>query len=208
MSPEKSGGSAAGRRRLARLRGAALPVGIALFAVACGILSCSDTQITPPITILNAAFTVRPRIGTVTTDFLFDATGSSDPQDPVSALEVRWDWDGDGTWDTDYSTEKTPAHRYDSTRVWVIVLEVRDSAGLTDTTARSVIVTDSLLCEATWSEPSVAPPYVAAFQAEAGGGTPPYAFHWAFGDGDSSAEQNPTHTYPTAGPYTAILAVR
>src|SRR5262245_29215191 len=124
MSSEMSGGSAPSGRRLARFRGSAFLLGIALFAVVSNIVSCSSTQITPPITILNAAFTVRPRIGTVSTDFLFDATGSSAPQDPLSALEVRWDWDGDGTWDTDYSTEKITTHRYDSTRVWVIILEV------------------------------------------------------------------------------------
>ena len=39
------------------------------------------------------------------------------------------------------------------------------------------------------------------------GGMPPYTCHWDFGDGNSSEEQNPTHTYTTVGVYTTIFTV-
>jgi len=45
------------------------------------------------------------------------------------------------------------------------------------------------------------------FTGSVEGGTPPYAFHWTFGDGASSDEQNPAHTYTTAGNYTVKLTV-
>jgi outer membrane protein assembly factor BamB len=35
-------------------------------------------------------------------------------------------------------------------------------------------------------------------QGDAFGGTPPYTYHWDLGDGTTSDEQNPSHTYTTA----------
>ena len=52
------------------------------------------------------------------------------------------------------------------------------------------------------------PPLTVKFQGyveeEEGG---PWKFAWDFGDGSSSAEQNPTHTYQKEGEYTATLSV-
>ena len=38
-------------------------------------------------------------------------------------------------------------------------------------------------------------------------GTPPYTWHWDFGDGSVSDEQNPKHVYKKAGNYTITLSV-
>ena len=43
------------------------------------------------------------------------------------------------------------------------------------------------------------------FAGDAFGGSPPYTFHWDFGDGQSSNEQNSSHSYSTVGNYTATL---
>ncbi len=46
------------------------------------------------------------------------------------------------------------------------------------------------------------------FASEAFGGTPPYtSFHWDFGDGNTSLDQNPTHIYTRRDNYTAVLIV-
>jgi outer membrane protein assembly factor BamB len=46
------------------------------------------------------------------------------------------------------------------------------------------------------------------FIGSASGGYSPYtSWYWSFGDGNSSDEQNPTHTYPEAGNYTVTLTV-
>jgi hypothetical protein len=45
------------------------------------------------------------------------------------------------------------------------------------------------------------------FSGLAENGTPPYEYHWDFGDGDISDEQNPTHSYDENGNYTVILTV-
>jgi PKD repeat protein len=38
-------------------------------------------------------------------------------------------------------------------------------------------------------------------------GTEPYTYSWSFGDGGTSTEQNPTHTYTTAGTRSATVVV-
>jgi len=45
------------------------------------------------------------------------------------------------------------------------------------------------------------------FNGYAVGGVPPYSWHWDFGDGDTSDEQNPNHAYENAGNYTVTLYV-
>jgi len=91
----------------------------------------------------TAEFTVNPPSGTTSTTFHFDASGCSDDEDPVSALEVRWDWESDGVWDlptSGYTTTKTADHQYSTTGTKTITLEVKDTGGLTDQTTRQVEV--------------------------------------------------------------------
>lgn len=45
------------------------------------------------------------------------------------------------------------------------------------------------------------------FNGEAYGGMPPYTFHWDLGDGNTSGEQNPSHSYSEVGTYEAVLTV-
>jgi len=45
------------------------------------------------------------------------------------------------------------------------------------------------------------------YTGSAENGTPPYEFHWNFGDGGTSDEQNPTHIYNEEGNYTVTLSV-
>jgi PKD repeat protein len=46
--------------------------------------------------------------------------------------------------------------------------------------------------------------FTASVEEETGG---PFTFHWDFGDGSNSSEQNPAHTYAKVGEYTATLTV-
>ncbi len=79
-----------------------------------------------------AIFTVDPTSGTTLTSFNFDANGSYDNEDPSDILQVRWDLEGDGSWDTEYSTEKTLSHQYPQAGDNNVRLEVKDSGELTD----------------------------------------------------------------------------
>jgi len=45
------------------------------------------------------------------------------------------------------------------------------------------------------------------FTGKASGGQSPYDYYWKFGDGSTSEEQNPTHTYISIGTFTASLKI-
>ncbi len=87
-----------------------------------------------------ASFTVDPASGPVGTVFEFDASGVSDPQESADQLKVRWDFDGSGTWETNYSTTKTVSHQYNSEGTYNVIMEVMNSKGLTDQTFRTITV--------------------------------------------------------------------
>lgn len=63
----------------------------------------------PPL----AAFTVSPKEGnTWRTTFTFDASGSMEKEHPEALLYYRWDFNGDGVWDTKYSLKKKIRFNY------------------------------------------------------------------------------------------------
>ncbi|WP_052432461.1 PKD domain-containing protein [Streptacidiphilus carbonis] len=64
-----------------------------------------------------------------------------------------------------------------------------------------------LSASATGSPTTGNAPLTEAFTGSATGGTAPYTYGWNFGDGSTSTAQNPSHTYSTAGTYTATLTV-
>ncbi len=96
-----------------------------------------------PNTKPTADFSVIPSYGTTETNFSFDASKCSDNEDPVSALQTRWDWENDGNWDTGYSNNKQIYHRFNNEGTYSVKLEVKDSEGLTDEIIKNVVVTNS-----------------------------------------------------------------
>jgi parallel beta-helix repeat protein len=86
---------------------------------------------TPPLALLL----VTPLKGALSKPFKIDATLSFDWEDPREALEVRFDWEGDGAWDTEWSTTKYAEHKYPEHGVYNLTLQVRDTGGLTNRTS-------------------------------------------------------------------------
>lgn len=76
----------------------------------------------PPL----ADFTVSPLAGDVQTVFTFDASATTDDSDPATEIDVRWDFNGDGTWDTDWSRNKRVTHSYGTREAYTVFLEARD----------------------------------------------------------------------------------
>lgn len=90
-----------------------------------------------------AVFTVNPASGNTNTSFTFDPTTSHDKEDSATSLKARWDWEGDGTWDTDYGSLSVTYYSFSEEGTYNVNLEVKDPAGLVNQTAREVIVSDS-----------------------------------------------------------------
>jgi hypothetical protein len=88
----------------------------------------------------TAAFWVTPSGGDTATVFELDATASVDSEDDADSLQVRWDWESDGTWDSGFSTFKTANHTYATEGVYTISLEVLDTGGASSFTSSPVAV--------------------------------------------------------------------
>src|SRR5438876_8352965 len=88
----------------------------------------------------TADFVWTPTSGDTSTVFTFPAQ-VIDARDPPSAIQVRWDWNGDGTWDTSWSTTKTATHTFSSAGDYTVVVRAIDSGGLTASKSRVVSVT-------------------------------------------------------------------
>ncbi len=71
------------------------------------------------------------------TPVTLDASGSSDPDE--DSLQFRWDFDGDGTWDTDWSPNATVTYTWGDDWSGTVRVEVSDGE-LTDTAETSLVV--------------------------------------------------------------------
>lgn len=80
---------------------------------------------TPPL----ASLKVNPLLGTIETDFRFDATDSSDDQSDRSKLTYRFDFDGDGQFDTTFTNASSIRHKLTEVGKKTALVEVRDYQG-------------------------------------------------------------------------------
>jgi len=107
------------------------------------IISCSDTSTNPDDKINSipvASLSAYPDSGTTFTYFIFDATNSSDENDSLSTLEVRWDWDNDQNWDTGFSQSQNMSHNFSALGEHTVTMEIKDPKGLSDTITVNVHV--------------------------------------------------------------------
>jgi 6-phosphogluconolactonase (cycloisomerase 2 family) len=75
--------------------------------------------------------------------FVFDGRLTTDAEDSLAVLEFRWDWNNDGVWDTEYSTEYVTyyAEQFSlNPGIITVTLEARDSGGMSHTYSGTVIV--------------------------------------------------------------------
>jgi hypothetical protein len=112
-----------------------------------GVSPPASTQVVVVDGAPTAGFTIMPSSGFAEegdglgTLFSFRPSGVGDTEDPVDHLELRWDFDGDGSWDTPWSKGRSLAyHAYPHGAEYDAILEVRDSSNqITSATHRVVV---------------------------------------------------------------------
>lgn len=77
----------------------------------------------------TAALSYSPGDGNAPLLVNFDASASSDPDQDAATLEVRFDFEGDGTFDGEYSATKLASHTFNTAGDYFPTVEVRDRAG-------------------------------------------------------------------------------
>jgi PKD repeat protein len=154
-----------------------------------------------------ADFTADQRVGTAPLTVHFTDLSTGNP--------TSWAWNfGDGT----SSTEQNPTHVYQLEGTYDVSLTVTNSygsdtetkTGTTDTCISGVsgyiVVGRAPTADFTANPASGSPPLAVAFTDKSTGATP-MAHQWSFGDGGTSTDTNPTHTYAADGTYDVTLTV-
>ena len=174
----------------------------------------------PGLQPLKAEFTGEPTMGpkNTTVQFTSQSTGSI----------TSWLWDfGDGS----TSIDPNPSHAYSEARTYTVSLTVNGPDG-SDTISKSRFVklfepsvpvanftrepisinspmtvqfTDTSTCRATLINHENGTIYTTSIESASYGGITTWT--WDFGDGTTSNERNPAHTYQNTGSYTVKLTV-
>jgi PKD repeat protein len=150
-----------------------------------------NIQLTP---IFTADFYASGHVGQApfSVQFLDQSTGSP----------TIWRWDfGDGT----TSTEQNPTHVYTRTGVYtVFLITANDWATDICTQSRCIVVNTVPVANFTANVTSGSTPFAVQFTDQSTGAD---SYEWQFGDGTTSTEQNPVHTYTQPGTYTVTQVV-
>lgn len=119
---------------------------------------------------------------------------------------VSREWDfGDGT----VSTDANPEHRYTAAGKYTVSLRVRNSYGCTQTFTRAqhIQLTNGVKADFGFVVPNSCKPPTTVHFTNKSTGTGTLGYVWDFGDGVTSTDLNPTHTYTVAGTYSVKLLV-
>jgi len=149
----------------------------------------------PPAQLPLADFTGTPVSGKVPLTVQFDDTSANFPS--------GWSWEfGDGT----NVTGENPVHTYAAAGSYTVSLNASNEAG-TNTTIKTDYITVLPLAapDANFTAAPTAgkAPLTVTFNDTSSGS--PTSWLWDFGDGMTSAEQDPVYQYATAGTYTVSL---
>ncbi len=147
-------------------------------------------------------------LGELSTYFAADDTLGAVPftvqfTDQSSGSPTSWLWNfGDGT----TSAEQNPAHTYNTVGTYDVSLLIVGTSGANALVVTEMIRTvEPVVANFVGNPTSVYTNNPVQFTDQSTG--EPTSWAWNFGDGGTSTEQNPTHTYTVHGTYTVSLTV-
>jgi len=149
----------------------------------------------PPV----AGFSATPLTGNAPLPVSFTDSSTNTP--------TSWSWNfGDG--DTTNSTVQNPLHRYTAAGTYSVTLTATNAGGSGSVTQTNYVTISPplpVLANFTATPVTGVRPMAVTFTDRSTG--PVSSWSWAFGDGNTSAAQNPVYTYPNAGLYSVSLTV-
>jgi uncharacterized protein (TIGR02145 family) len=89
----------------------------------------------------KAAFMSSTFTGNLNTTFRFDCWPTRDYESSPSELFYRWDFDGDGNWDTGLTNTVAQLHQFTERGIFKTVVEIKDIHGGSDTCSETITVT-------------------------------------------------------------------
>jgi len=166
------------------------------------LVGCGVTPNQPPI----ASFTANPTSGVAPLEVSFNASGSSDPDGNI----VSYEWDFE---DGDTGSGEIINHTFSSTGSYKVELTVTDNKGATDSTTKSIIVTESPnqppIANFTANPTSGVVPLEVSFNASSSFDSDGFivSYAWDFKDGNTGTGLTINHTFSSAGSYNVKLTV-
>ena len=143
---------------------------------------------------------------------IFDASGSTDPNDDL--LQFRWDFDNDGLWDTDLDFNPLSEYTWFDDYIGRVVVEVSD--GKVEVTDETTVVVNNVAPTASIDEviqpfpDFILPSDIVEFHGSFidPGVYDSHIITWDFGDDIASTDTlTPIHAYSEAGVYTVRLNI-
>lgn len=167
--------------------------------------SCSD-YFCDTITISNAA--VQPCVAQFYSypDSNNTFSGTIQFYDYSTGGATSWSWTfGDGG----TSTQQHPTHQYTTPGTYQVCLTITTASSTCSSCSTVTVNTNSAPCSASMylvqdtANPSSLTWYAYTYIT----GTAPFTYVWDFGDGNTSTQQYPSHTYAQAGNYLICLTI-
>ena len=160
-------------------------------------VSSSGGAVSNPSLIVPAtAFLATPTLGSVPLNVSFTDQSTGSP--------TSWSWNfGDGN----ASTERNPVHKYNKTGLYSVTLTTSNGNGSNTLTKSSCIAISNGLNTPVISFSASATlgsvPLNVSFTDQSTGS--PTSWNWNFGDGNTSTDQNPAHTFNKTGLYSVTM---
>ncbi len=144
-------------------------------------ISCSEEEMEP----------VEPIAGfsTVTNELTATFTNSSE-----NVRSYSWNF-GDGN----TSTEESPSHDYEDAGIYTVVLTATGANGKIVEADEDITIIENLKADYTFEKEYLMVTFTNASENAV-------SYSWDFGDGNTSTEKSPIHTYEAPGTYTVTLS--
>ena len=175
-------------------------------------VNSEETRVRPALISVGSTEIGVNFVASSTTVFESDAVTFTDISNlNLPVISRLWDFGVTGNDTSDQSTEESPVFRYAEAGIYTVSLTVSTSAGdVTETKEEYILVQSKVAPMADFSivGGTVFPAgeeiqFIDRSQA----GTAPIQWLWNFGDGNTSEDQNPTHTFETGGVFDVSLTV-